>query len=117
MGMNSPTSAFPVLAPDAAPSRPSPGSSPEACGGSQVLVLTPRSLNDARTVIAAVRADRTVVVNSAWLEDSPGQRLIDFVCGGIQAICGQVHRIAEEVFLFAPAGTRVQGYDAMRVET
>jgi cell division inhibitor SepF len=81
-----------------------------AAGGSsgrQVLVLTPRSFHDARTVIEAVRDNRTVLVNSAWLEDSPGQRLIDFVCGGIAAICGQVHRIAEEVFLFAPASVRV----------
>lgn len=80
-----------------------------------MLVFTPRSLQDARTVIEAVRGNRTVLVNSAWLEDSPGQRLIDFVCGGIEAICGQVHRVAEEVFLFAPAGTRVQGNNAMRL--
>ncbi|MEX1315573.1 MAG: cell division protein SepF [Synechococcaceae cyanobacterium] len=77
--------------------------------GGQVLVFTPRSVHDARRVIEAVRANHTVLVNSAWLEDSPGQRLIDFVCGGIAAICGQVHRIAEEVFLFAPASVRVQG--------
>ncbi len=74
-----------------------------------VLVLTPRSFHDARRVIEAVRDNRTVLVNSAWLEDSPGQRLIDFACGGITAICGQVHRIAEEVFLFAPAAVRVAG--------
>ncbi|MCP9926945.1 cell division protein SepF [Cyanobium sp. CH-040] len=114
--MNSSFTAFPVPVPGVAPSQPWAGSSPAVGGGSQVLVFTPRSLNDARTVIAAVRANRTVVVNSAWLEDSPGQRLIDFVCGGIQAICGQVHRIAEEVFLFAPAGTRVQASQAMRME-
>lgn len=95
---------------------PTAQSSHAAGGATQVLVFTPRSLNDARTVIEAVRAHRTVVVNSAWLEDSPGQRLIDFVCGGIEAICGQVHRIAEEVFLFAPAGTRVQACNTMRIE-
>jgi FtsZ-interacting cell division protein YlmF len=77
--------------------------------GNRVLVFTPRSFHDARRVIEAVRAQQTVIVNSAWLEDSPGQRLIDFVCGGIAAMCGQVHRVAEEVFLFAPAAVRVQG--------
>jgi cell division inhibitor SepF len=74
-----------------------------------VLVLTPRSFNDARLVIAAVRANRTVLVNAGWLEDSPGQRLIDFACGGMTAIRGQVHRVAEEVFLFAPAAVRGRG--------
>jgi cell division inhibitor SepF len=73
----------------------------------QVLVFTPRTLNDARSVLIAVRDRRTVVVNAAWLEDAPGQRLIDFVCGGLVALDGQVLRIAEEVFLFAPRSAKV----------
>jgi cell division inhibitor SepF len=81
--------------------------SPQAGIATQVLVFTPRSVEDARRVIEAVRARHTVLVNAAWLEDSPGQRLIDFACGGISALCGQVHRIAEEVFLFAPAAVAV----------
>jgi cell division inhibitor SepF len=82
--------------------------SPHAANGTQVLVFTPRSVQDARRVIQAVQARHTVLVNAAWLEDGPGQRLIDFVCGGIAALCGQVHRIAEEVFLFAPAAAVVR---------
>jgi FtsZ-interacting cell division protein YlmF len=62
---------------------------------------------DARQVIGAVRQNSSVVVNSAWMEDAPGQRLIDFICGGMAAIEAQTHRIAEEVFLFTPARTRV----------
>lgn len=73
----------------------------------EVLVLTPRTLNDARSVLIAVRERRTVVVNAAWLEDAPGQRLIDFVCGGLAALDGQALRIAEEVFLFAPRNAKV----------
>ena len=72
-----------------------------------MMVLTPRGLDDAPSVIEAVRAQRVVVVNSAWLEDAPGQRLIDFICGGLTAIGGQVHRIDEEIFLFAPASSRI----------
>ncbi|MFU8885216.1 MAG: cell division protein SepF [Cyanobacteriota bacterium] len=79
----------------------------QVSGEQAVVVLTPRSMADARQVIQAVRQNRSVVVNSAWLEDAPGQRLIDFICGGMAAIEAQTHRIAEEVFLFAPAGSRV----------
>lgn len=74
----------------------------------QVLVMTPRSLGDARLVLEAIREQQTVVVNSAWLEDAPGQRLIDFVCGGLEALDGQVLRIDEEVFLFAPGTARLE---------
>lgn len=78
-----------------------------SCSGQSLLVVSPRVLNDAPTVIDAVRSNRVVVVNSGWLEDAPGQRLIDFICGGLAAIGGQVHRIDEEVFLFAPASARI----------
>ena len=74
-----------------------------AAGVNAVMVITPRQLQDAGAVIRAVRENNTVVVNSSWLEDASGQRLIDFVCGGLEAIDGHVHRIAEEVFLFSPA--------------
>jgi cell division inhibitor SepF len=74
-----------------------------------ILVISPRCFSEAARVIDAVRQHHTVLVNSSWLEDSPGQRLIDYVCGGMTAMGGQIHRIAEEIFLFAPAGVRVNG--------
>lgn len=99
------TPVLPIPAPEEGSGRlplPRPGN------GTHMLVVTPRSLQDARSVIEAVRGNHTVLVNSAWLEDSPGQRLIDVVCGGIAALRGQAHRIAEEVFLFAPGAVVVQ---------
>lgn len=81
---------------------------PQAAAGTQVVVFTPRSVRDARRVVEAVRARHTVLVNAAWLEDSPGQRLIDFACGGIAALGGQTHRIGEDVFLFAPGAVAVR---------
>ena len=105
--MRTPSSPSPAPSPAAREDRVS-RLSPQAANGTQVLVFTPRSVQDARQVIEAVRARHTVLVNAAWLEDSPGQRLIDFACGGITALCGQVHRIAEEVFLFAPGAVAVR---------
>jgi FtsZ-interacting cell division protein YlmF len=78
-----------------------------ATGTCSVLVITPRRLQDAATVLQAVRQNASVVVNSSWLEDASGQRLIDFVCGGLEAMGGSAHRIAEEVFLFTPAHAAV----------
>ena len=77
---------------------------PSAAEGSpQMLVVAAHRFGDAETVIAAVRGGRTVVLNVAGLPQAVGQRLVDFVCGGISAMDGQVHRLGEEVFLLAPA--------------
>jgi cell division inhibitor SepF len=94
------------FAPASVPSQDAP---PEPAAGQQdLLVFMADRFEDAETVITAVRGGRSVVLNAAGLPDVVGQRLVDFVCGGITAMDGQVHRIGEGVFLMAPALARVE---------
>ena len=79
-----------------------------AAGAPQVLVIAPRRLEEAQQIIEAVRANQAVVLQTAQAEDGVAQRLIDFACGGIAAIDGQVHRINAETFLFSPAQASVE---------
>ena len=71
--------------------------------GQRVLVIAPRRLEEAQRIIEAVRENQTVVLQTAHADEGVAQRLIDFACGGIAAIDGQVHRIDAETFLFSPA--------------
>ena len=79
-----------------------------AAGGQRLLVITPRRLEEAQRIIEAVRENQTVVLQTANADEGVAQRLIDFACGGIAAIDGQVHRIDAETFLFAPALAKVE---------
>jgi FtsZ-interacting cell division protein YlmF len=79
-----------------------------AAGGQRLLVIAPHRLEEAQQVIEAVRANQTVVLQAGNAEEGVAQRLIDFACGGMAAIDGQVHRIDAETFLFAPALARVE---------
>jgi len=76
--------------------------------GLQLLVLHPHQLEDAETLIEAVKRNQTVVLNASSADAGQVQRLIDFACGGMEAIDGQVHRIDAETFLFSPAQGRVE---------
>ncbi|QVL51823.1 MAG: cell division protein SepF [Cyanobium sp. M30B3] len=76
--------------------------SPMAAGGQELLVFRSRELRDAEQIIRSVRANRAVVLHTAETCDGEAQRLIDFACGGMEAIGAQVHRIDAETFLFAP---------------
>jgi FtsZ-interacting cell division protein YlmF len=49
-----------------------------------------------------------LVLNASSADDGQAQRLIDFACGGMEAIDGQAHRIDAETFLFTPAQARVE---------
>jgi FtsZ-interacting cell division protein YlmF len=83
-----------------------------AAGGQELLVFHPRVLGDAEQIIQSVRENRAVVLSTAEVCDGEAQRLIDFACGGMEAIGAQVHRIDAETFLFAPAQVRVQWEEA-----
>ena len=79
-----------------------------AAVGQRLLVIAPHQLQEAQRIIQAVRENQTVVLHTAEAADGVAQRLIDFACGGIAAIDGQVHRIDAETFLFTPALGKVE---------
>jgi FtsZ-interacting cell division protein YlmF len=76
--------------------------------GARLLVFHPRQLEDAQDLIRAVKGNQTVVLNASGADAGEAQRLIDFACGGMEAIDGQTHRIDAETFLFTPARGRVE---------
>ena len=69
----------------------------------QLDIVVADRFEQAAEVIASVRAGRTVLLQVDHLEPDSGQRLIDFVSGGMAALAGQSHRLEDRVFLFAPA--------------
>jgi len=81
---------------------------PSVPGGQQLLVLYPRRLEEAELVIEAVKDHQTVVLNTRQAADGEAQRLIDFTCGGMEALDAQVHRLDAETFLFAPGHGSVE---------
>ena len=48
-----------------------------------------------------------MVVDLSGMDSSQAQRTADFVSGGVEALDGGLHRLADQVFLFTPAGIQV----------
>lgn len=65
--------------------------------------MTPARFEDAMAAVQAVQRLRTVVLHLGEMEPAEAQRTIDFVSGGVYAMDGQSERLADTVFLFAPA--------------
>lgn len=94
------------------PARPA-GRPPHRDGGSAtdaptILVLHPQDLSDGQRAIEAVRRGQSVVLDASQLEPALGQRLVDYTCGGVQAMDGQSRRLGEAVFLFTTALSRIE---------
>ncbi len=68
----------------------------------EVIVIEPRSFDDAAAIVQHLKDRKIVMVNLHLLDNSQSQRTIDFVCGASQALNGQPKKVADGVFVFAP---------------
>lgn len=74
---------------------------------SEMVVLEPRSFDDALGIIENLRSRRAVILNLQGLTGEQSQRLVDFVSGACHALDGNQERIGEAIFLFTPSNVKI----------
>jgi cell division inhibitor SepF len=84
-----------------------PGVTPFGVWLPQVTILRTRRLSEAQIAVEAIRQRHCVLLQLDDAEPAEAQRIVDFLSGAISALAGQVERIGESTFLFAPAGVSV----------
>ena len=73
----------------------------------EMVVLEPRSFDDALGIIENLRSRRAVILNLNGLTAEQSQRLVDFVSGACHALDGNQERIGDAIFLFAPSNVKI----------
>ncbi|MDR5684329.1 MAG: cell division protein SepF [Armatimonadota bacterium] len=68
-----------------------------------IVVVQPRTFDDARSAAEYLKGRRPIVVNLREADRDVAQRIVDFLCGVDYAVDGHLQRIAEEIFLFTPS--------------
>ncbi|MDQ7851170.1 MAG: cell division protein SepF [Armatimonadota bacterium] len=91
----------------AAPARRSPVFSLHAQRQWEIVVIDPRSLDDARRGADFVKARRPVFVNLQGVEAEVARRIVDFLSGATYALDGHLQRVGEEMFLFTPSNVLI----------
>lgn len=74
---------------------------------SEMVVLEPRSFDDALGILENLRSRRAVILNLQGLTAEQSQRLVDFVSGACHALDGHQERIGEAIFLFTPSNVKI----------
>lgn len=72
-------------------------------GGNEVVVIEPRSFDDAATIVQYLKDRKIVMLNLHLLDKEQSQRTIDFVCGAAHALSGTAQKISDMVFIFTPS--------------
>ncbi len=69
----------------------------------EIVVLEPRSFDEARVGADHLKARRPVIVNLTDTDRDLARRIVDFTCGVTYAVDGQMQRVGDHIFLFVPS--------------
>ena len=70
---------------------------------SEVIVIEPRSFDEALEIVEELRCRRSVILNLQYLDSEQSQRVVDFLSGATHALDGHQQRVGQGVFVFAPS--------------
>lgn len=74
---------------------------------SEVMIIEPKSFEDALEVVQSLRERRAVIMNMKDLEAERAQRLLDFVSGATHALDGHQKMVGDGIFLFSPSNVAI----------
>jgi len=69
----------------------------------EIVVLQPRSFDDARDAADYLKMRRPVVINLQGAHAELARRIVDFTSGVTYALDGHMLRVGDQIFLFTPA--------------
>ena len=75
---------------------------------STVMLVEPRTFNDAPLVCDKLKGGITVVVNMDKVENEDAKKIFDFLSGAVYVLGASTKRIAQNVFILAPYGVEVE---------
>lgn len=73
----------------------------------KVIVIEPKSFDDAQQVANCMREKRPVVINFEKTESEVAKRILDFISGTTYALNGEIKKVGRNVFLCAPSNVNV----------
>lgn len=76
----------------------------------EVVLMQPRSFDEAPQAVTALRERKSVVLNLMTMEADQAQRFADYVSGGAFAIDGHQRQLGPNIFLFTPNFVHITPY-------
>lgn len=83
----------------------------------EVVLMQPRSFEEAPQAVTALRERKSVVLNLTMMEPDQAQRCADYVAGGVFAIDGHQRQLGPNIFLFTPNFVHITPHPATEPAT
>lgn len=83
----------------------------------QVVIIEPKSYDDAQEICDQIKSKKPVVVNLEKVEFPVAQRIMDFLIGTCYSLNGDIQRIANNIFIIAPENVDISGNVKEEIKT
>ena len=99
------------------PQRPAPvsmqsASKPAQSGGRftnamKMVVIEPQGFDESPRLVDSLKAKKPIIINLENLETDTARKIFDFLSGATYALNGNVQKVANNIFVFAPENVSV----------
>ena len=73
----------------------------------KMLVIEPKSFEECPRLVDSLKAKKPVIINLEKIESDTGRKIFDFLSGATYALNGNVQKVANNIFIFAPENVEV----------
>ncbi|MEA4987473.1 MAG: cell division protein SepF [Anaerovorax sp.] len=73
----------------------------------KMVVIEPKSFDESQKLVDNLKAKKPVIINLEKLESDTARKIFDFLSGATYALNGNVEKIANNIFVFAPENVDV----------
>ena len=75
----------------------------------RLVVIEPRGFEDCPRLVDNLKARKPVIINLENLEQDIARKIFDFLSGATYALNGNVQKVANDIFVFAPENVDIAG--------
>lgn len=76
----------------------------------KMIVIEPKGFDECPKLVDSLKAKKPVIINLEKLDTDTARKMFDFLSGATYALNGNVQRVANNIFLFAPENVDVTAY-------
>ncbi|NLZ93189.1 MAG: cell division protein SepF, partial [Firmicutes bacterium] len=73
----------------------------------RLVITKPYEFAEAEAIVRHIKNKKSVLVNLEETEISEAKRIIDFISGATYALDGNMQKVSQQIFVFAPAQVEI----------
>ncbi len=76
----------------------------------KMIVIEPQSFDECPRLVDSLKGRKPIIINLEKIETDAARKIFDFLSGATYALNGNVQKVANNIFIFAPENVDVAAY-------